>query len=148
MANILGKRKRRADLEPAEDISTHNTDDTHLRLLLQKHFEAKYEPLETSPLPKAVDLDTESQSASEDEADWNGLSDTEDHLPVETIEHVSIHSLELAPKEELKTFMVSIQLIVLFHSSDGLLMALDYEAPFKSGRSDESSSEKGAGQAR
>ena len=107
MEEILGKRKRRADLDTAESSLSHEDDGARLQILLQKHFEAKYEPLEFLPVPKAVHHDTSSQSSSEDDDEWSGLSDTEGRIYVQTVEHVPAHDSEPLPKEELRTFMVS-----------------------------------------
>ena len=118
MGEILGKRKRRADLQIDEPTSSGSADNERLRLLLQKHFETKYEPLEYSPLPTTLEFDTGSQHSLESEPDWDGLSDADEYDVVQTVEHISNVSSEPVPKEELKTFMASTMPSPLAASSD------------------------------
>ena len=97
----MGKRKRREELsdqtshplwEPDQGSRSQNNDDDNekLRALFREHFEARFAPLEVGPsLPTSrrdddemvevtKRVDDESESGSESEAGWGGISDDEE----------------------------------------------------------------------
>ena len=89
---VLGKRKRRASLDADNTVAqTEDSSEKDLQKLLQKHFEAAYEPLPISSVPEATsdsedeeDLDGSSAGSS----DWDGLSDTST-APIQVISHTT-----------------------------------------------------------
>ncbi|CAK3832939.1 uncharacterized protein RCC_07684 [Lecanosticta acicola] len=101
MAIILGKRKRRVEVQPEsapkkkvihEESEDSGDDDDAARALFQKAFEAKFQPLEksTTPLQNESEEDEEDLGDSEDEedgSDWSGLSGGEEE--VEIVEHAN-----------------------------------------------------------
>ena len=112
MAPILGKRKRRAELNETTQFPEHK-DEEHdrLRALFQAHFEERYEPLTPTPAPPHNTLDQTSQSDSddqdEDEDAWSGISEPKTNdKPVEIISHATLPAPSVTSKHERKTFMV------------------------------------------
>ena len=108
MATTLGKRKRRT----AEVTQDHARDDSEnsessevdAQELFRRHFEAKFKPL---PVVKEAEKLVEAQEDdSEEESDWDGISEDE-QAAVEVVEHTDAQSrMALMSKEELKVFMV------------------------------------------
>jgi hypothetical protein len=109
MVVLLGKRKRRADLDeksPQMDAETH---DERLQTLLQKHFESQFKPLDIEPLAgrdnEAVEgLDETPEDSSDD---WEGISDESDPDTVEVAQHESKDIADSwREKQERRSFMV------------------------------------------
>ena len=109
MIAILGKRKRRDRLEDVRKEDLRNSDANHqVQALFQQHFEAKFRPLTGLPIPPQP---TEKADSSTDNggSDWEGLSDHDDVLKVQIVEHINSKTTEEdIPKDELRTFMVSL----------------------------------------
>jgi hypothetical protein len=108
MATTLGKRKRRQVGVTKEDQREHSGDSGALEIdaqeLFRRHFEAKFKPL---PAVKKVEkVVEETENDSEDESDWDGISEDEEGA-VEVVEHTDAHArMALMSKEEVKAFMV------------------------------------------
>lgn len=81
MTMALGKRKRTAAKEKEEE----NDSAADLHALLQRHFESRFKPLETAPLRKPADSESDVNSDEEDddtlsdpsEDEWSGVSDSD-----------------------------------------------------------------------
>ena len=112
MAVILGKRKRRTQIEELDPqvVADTNADTGEERQeLFRKHFEAKF-----APLPRLLRQNIERQTTEthtlkdEEVSDWEGLSDGDDDTNVQVVVHnISIGTTRAdVPKDELKTFMV------------------------------------------
>lgn len=103
----LGKRKRRDQLRsPSEAENAELDDDTDLQALLQKHFEAKFEPLQY--IDHKIGNRELSRSPSADESsisDWEGLSDEEKDGPEIINCDLSTVSNEELPNQEIRSFM-------------------------------------------
>lgn len=103
----LGKRKRRDQIGSEDSSTAAGADDTtaDLQNSFQKHFEAKFKPLEGVVLPaKAVQVPT--PPSEEPSLDWEGLSD-DDCLggPVVVQHDVPNQAENALNKDELKAFM-------------------------------------------
>ncbi|KAG0652396.1 Forty S assembly factor [Hyphodiscus hymeniophilus] len=109
MATTLGKRKRRATEKGLDTREGSNKESTcpevDAQELFRRHFEAKFKPL---PVVKKVEeVIVVQEDDSEDDSDWDGISD-DDQGAVEVVEHSDFESrLALMSKEELKAFMSS-----------------------------------------
>ena len=104
---VLGKRKRGDQTGQEESSKDTGTEDsaTTLQILFQKHFEAKFKPLENDFLSaKAVQVPTPPSEGSE--SDWEGLSEDE-YLegPVVVQHEVPQRAENGFNKDELKAFM-------------------------------------------
>jgi hypothetical protein len=103
---ILGKRKRRASLEPKAKPDTPSKDIKKAQDLFQKHFEAAFQPIAVND--RTSDIDT---SEYGDNTDWEGISEAEEEdIPdVQVIEHV--HAISdtsiLDAKSARKAYMTS-----------------------------------------
>lgn len=112
MTAILGKRKRRAQIElSAEEARKfqHTDDDIHIEHLLRQHFETKFEPLDLSTTVSAREsADKDDPESDFHNEDWTHFS--EDEEQTETLV-VNCQNLEKArvdvPKEEQRLFMVN-----------------------------------------
>jgi hypothetical protein len=107
MDPILGKRKRRADLEASTSPAPVDTASTkHLQALFRKHFEAKYKPLPTLSLAQPSTGEDDSISSESEQSDWEGIdADNSSNIPV--IEHIDRPATtDDVPRSELKKFMV------------------------------------------
>ena len=114
MAPALGKRKPRYQFADVDLIHEPTADANHanLQALFQQHFESTFEPLPGSlARPPLVDSVDTRPSDEEFESDWDGFSDHSEEY-AETV-----HCATSAPskaditKDELKTFMVRVQLV-------------------------------------
>lgn len=103
MAVAIGKRKRQ---EGAENSDVNSEDEDAARALFQRAFEAKFKPLahsESTVKKHEPDL-SEQKQESDDESEWNGLS--EDEEPVETVRHDNSQYTTQDARHERKAFMV------------------------------------------
>jgi hypothetical protein len=115
MAAVLGKRKRRADLNNGENVAQEMDQSAAARYkaIMQKHFESQYEPLAIAPLAVQNDNDSASgpdegdEDEDEEVEDWSGISDdgAPDEVEVMDISAMDTPKLEMS-KEERKSFMV------------------------------------------
>ncbi|KAL9014262.1 MAG: hypothetical protein Q9173_001104 [Seirophora scorigena] len=112
MTAILGKRKRRAQIElSAEEArrSQHTDDDIHIQHLLRQHFETKFEPLDLSTTVSA----RESADKDDPESDfydgtWTRFSEDEEQTDTLVVNYQNLEKARVdVPKEELKLFMSS-----------------------------------------
>ncbi|RMZ09911.1 hypothetical protein D0862_03432 [Hortaea werneckii] len=111
MAISTGKRKRRDDVE---DANNSNSDDDDIRARFQKAFEAKFKPLEVNQKPQkdaaleqdVVQEDDQDDSDDLNDSDWSGISEEEDG--VEVISHAEAKpSDNMARQRGAKSFMSS-----------------------------------------
>lgn len=108
MAVILGKRKRRAQLEG--DNTSHQTPDVaseeDLKAAFQRAFEAKFKPLRNAPKPVAKpEIEEQLYDGMDEESDWEGFDSGEE---VEVIQHAELSAAELeADRKRKKAFLVS-----------------------------------------
>ena len=104
----LGKRTRRNQIG-SEDSSTDTGADgiaAELQSLFQKHFEAKFKPLERVTLStKIVQIPT--PPSEESSSDWEGLSDDDDFVggPAIVQHNVPLRAENAINRVELKAFM-------------------------------------------
>ena len=110
MAIVLGKRKRRSQLdeEPAEtDIQSGGAHDGDPQTLFKKHFEASFEPLpDTQPIPVLTGGDANETKDGDSSSDWGGLSD-ESEPAIKLIQHNESRTARPEmTKAEYKKFMV------------------------------------------
>ena len=115
MALKLGKRRRReefidGDVVPGQLLDEDTAGEMHN--ILQRHFEAAFEPLaDYHALPRATTKIDVDGSDVESGSDWDGLSEGQSDS-AEIINHAKSSLLKAeVPKEELKTFMVSVNSI-------------------------------------
>ena len=115
MALRLGKRRRReefidGDVTPGQLLDEDTAGEMHN--ILQRHFEAAFEPLaDYRTLPAATTEFDVDGSDVESGSDWDGLSEGHSDS-AEIINHAKSSLLKAeVPKEELKTFMVSVNSI-------------------------------------
>lgn len=105
MAVSIGKRKREHDDDGA---NADSEDESAMRALFQRAFEAKFKPLPPAEVPNRIDQLSESNDSREDSADseeWDGLSDEDESVEVICINQPSSDAhLDLA--RERRTFMV------------------------------------------
>ena len=108
MAVILGKRKRRDQLDDQVTGQVNSTDE-QLQALFRQHFEAQFRPLK-GLLSKETKESTPDLTKSQDSEDseWTGLSGNDSDGNVQVIEHTAFTGAKRAdvPREELKIFMV------------------------------------------
>lgn len=72
--------------------------------IFRRHFEAQFKPLPV--FQKPIVLAEESEDESNEENDWEGISDSEQN-GVQVIEHTdALTRMAAMSKEELKSFMV------------------------------------------
>ena len=111
MAISTGKRKRRDDVE---DANNSNSDDDDIRARFQKAFEAKFKPLEVNQKPQkdaameqnVVQEDDQDDSDDLEDSDWSGLSEEENG--VEVVSHAEAKPTDdIARQRGAKSFMVS-----------------------------------------
>ncbi|KAF2719571.1 hypothetical protein K431DRAFT_305012 [Polychaeton citri CBS 116435] len=121
MAVVLGKRKRRTDLQKKDDPEIgggqqEEGSEEDMRVRFKRAFEARF-----MPLPQAVEEDEDdedgegddddaSDDEDEDEDDWSGLSGGEDEGAgeIETVDYSAMQSLNgQYDKRELRAFMSS-----------------------------------------
>lgn len=108
----LGKRRRREKLKFLEAAEETAPDPRvpDLQALLQKHFEANFEPLPNVHTTENGDASQRFLANDSDTSDWEGISDDEAPYP-ETISHdQGATATEDICESELKAFMVSIAL--------------------------------------
>ena len=126
MAAILGRRRSRNKVEspPVSRRLEADADEEHrLRSLFQQHFETKFEPLKT-PSPNSLKpcSDPSSPLDTQDEQDWNGLSDNAEGPTVQVVEQSIITGeVDLTDKGELKSFMVRPFSSISWYNSSQLL---------------------------
>ncbi|GAB7357388.1 hypothetical protein MBLNU459_g8327t2 [Dothideomycetes sp. NU459] len=115
MAVTLGKRKRRAEVAQAapanakpkleEDPESDNED---LQAIFRRAFEAKFKPLDGLKKKRNEEAVKVLEQEEDDESDWSGISEPEDHDAVEVVEHKAIErSMDRADKQQIKAFMSS-----------------------------------------
>lgn len=108
MAVILGKRKRRAELEGG--TTSHQTSDVaseeDLKAAFQRAFEAKFKPLRNAPKSIAKpEVEEQVYDEVDEESDWEGLDSEQE---VEVIQHTELSAAELeADGKRKKAFLVS-----------------------------------------
>ncbi|RMZ00749.1 hypothetical protein D0860_07870 [Hortaea werneckii] len=111
MAISTGKRKRRDDVE---DANNSNSDDDDVRARFQKAFEAKFKPLEVNQKPQkdaaleqdVVQEDDQDDSDDLEDSDWSGFSEEEDG--VEVVSHTEAKTNDdMARQRGAKSFMSS-----------------------------------------
>ncbi len=109
MSKTLGKRKRQ---EPRHDAGRRETsdeaameeDELDAQEIFRRHFEAQFKPLPIAK--KAEPVQEMMEEGSDDDSDWNGISDAEEN-GVQVVEHTDAQSRMAAmSKEELRSFMV------------------------------------------
>ena len=107
MTVVLGKRKRRDQLEDASAVTLGDGSlSKNLQALFQQHFEAKFEPLAGLACLRQAERSVE-HPTEEDDSDWEGISNHDDIHSVEIVEHTSLDVAKVdVPKQELKMFMV------------------------------------------
>jgi len=107
MATLLGKRKRREAVAPVADKRQHSEDSEALedaQEIFRRHFEAQFKPLPVAKKP--IQVIEEPKDDSEEESDWDGISETEED-GVQVVEHTDAQiRMAAMSKEELKSFMV------------------------------------------
>ena len=103
MATTLGKRKRKT-VTKQKNIDDEPTFDQDAQEIFRRHFEAQFKPLPEVRKPAVVEEVEENDS--EENLEWNGISDDEDGIQV--VEHTDAESrIPAMSKEQLKSFMVS-----------------------------------------
>ena len=125
MAPMLGKRKRRDKilLSHKDDVSTRtNTSVSDVQALLRQHFEASYEPLESSEAPVTEFESCEAEtlgSQLESSSDWEGFEEEQDEAPAVVVHDSNWTTSKFkAPADELKTFMVRLSQMMCLKLSD------------------------------
>lgn len=122
MASMLGKRKRetikvskrQVEADNNQEATESDSEELDAQEIFRRHFEAQYAPLPVAP-KKAKAAQQTAEDGSEDESDWDGISDVEDG-GVQVIEHTEAQSRMAAmSKEELKSFMVNASLVLFKH---------------------------------
>ena len=120
---VLGKRKRRDQIESEDSSPDTVADDTpaNLQIWFRRHFEAKFKPLEGDFFPaNAVQVPT--PPSKESSSDWEGLSDDESFRGPAVVQHDVPYRVEDAfSKDELKAFMAW----TLSHTRLAKLIVLD-----------------------
>ncbi|KAL9101085.1 MAG: hypothetical protein Q9187_009284, partial [Circinaria calcarea] len=107
MKVILGKRKRRDQLDNHATEQVGNTDE-QLQALFRQHFEAQFRPLEGPPSKETKEPTPDLTGAEDSEdSEWTGLPDGESDIDIEVIEHTASSGAKRAavPRDELRTFM-------------------------------------------
>ncbi len=111
MAVTLGKRKR-AELEQHEKTEKDPQGDSDapegedLQAIFRRHFEAKFKPLPTPAKPKEEAIDDLEEELTENESDWEGISEDEE-AAVEIVEHSGFtDASSLLDRQAQKAFMV------------------------------------------
>lgn len=102
MAVSIGKRKREQNDDDSEDESG-------MRSLFQKAFEAKFKPLLPTEHQNHLDQQSEAEEISEDSADsdeWDGLSDEDESVQIVS-HHQFLSEDQVAQTQERRSFMVS-----------------------------------------
>ena len=110
MTLLLGKRKRRTDIDGKDNatcISSDNKASGDLQALFRQHFEAHFEPLDIVHTPQSKHELKESHVRTNDsESDWEGLSD-EEKVEVHFIQSSKANSQNFeTSNDEFKSFMV------------------------------------------
>jgi hypothetical protein len=102
MAVSIGKRKR----EQNDDASK---DESAMRALFQKAFEAKFKPLPPTEHQNHLDQQSEAEGISEDSEDsgeWGGLSDEDESVHIVSHHQFSSED-QVEQAQERRSFMVS-----------------------------------------
>ncbi len=106
MAVSVGKRKR----ELNDDGSDAGSDDeSAMRVLFQKAFEAKFKPLPPKEHQNHLDQQSEAEEISEDSTDldeWDGLSDDGESVHIVNLNQ-SLSEAQVDQAHERRSFMVS-----------------------------------------
>lgn len=111
MAVTLGKRKRVrretvSKTETAPQDAPNYSDQEDLQAIFRRHFEARFKPLADLAKPKEKPVDLVAEESTEEESEWDGISEDEE-APVEVIEHsTSTDAASLLDKQAQKAFMV------------------------------------------
>ena len=110
MAHLLGKRKRRLQLEDgSEEESAKELDlqQDGYSTLFRQYFEANFEPLPIlQPSGSSNVTDAVRNANNDDETDWEGLSDEGDG-PAKVIEYSAPQHRESGlSRDDFKSFMV------------------------------------------
>jgi len=107
MSTTLGKRKRALHRkEPAQRAESEGSESEQLdaQEIFRRHFEAQFKPLPV--VKKDIVMEEASQEESEEDLDWDGISDGEAD-GVQVVEHTdALSRMAAMSKEELKSFMV------------------------------------------
>lgn len=110
MAPLLGKRKRRLQLEDSsEELSAKELDplEDDYSALFRQYFEANFEPLPTLQLSGSSNVIDASKDANADaQTDWEGLSDEDDGLAKVIDYSAPKHGESGLSRDEFKSFMV------------------------------------------
>lgn len=110
MAPLLGKRKRRLQLEDgSEEISVEELEqqEDELATLCRQCFEAKFEPLPILQLSGPSNVIAASQDPNtDDETDWEGFSDEDDGLAKVSDYSAPKNGESGLSRDEFKSFMV------------------------------------------
>jgi hypothetical protein len=103
---MLGKRKRRTPRKERKGESEESdTEELDAQEIFRRHFEAQFKPLPATQ-KSLKPADEELEDESEDDSDWDGISDEEENA-VQVVEHTEAQARTAAmSKEELKSFMV------------------------------------------
>lgn len=114
MAISLGKRKRRSELveQPSSGADADSQSD-HLQKVLQRHFEARYAPLEVTPVANLEDrqMDGQPQDELHDESEdgWEGIAEDDEPAGVEVVQYESATVEDRwREKQERRRFMVRV----------------------------------------
>lgn len=110
MAPLLGKRKRRVQLEEAsEENSAKGLDpqEDELSGLFKQYFEANFEPLPTLQLSGSANVTDALQDDTDDETDWEGLSNEDGDLAKVVDYSAPRHGESGLSRDEIKSFMVA-----------------------------------------
>ena len=114
MALRSGKRKRREELRDDDDTPRQLYDkDTasDMHSILQRHFEAAFEPLaDHHAFATATSKIDGDGSEVESESGWSGITEGQSDS-AEIIDHAKNSLLKAEVPKELKTFMVSANVI-------------------------------------
>ncbi|KAK4456138.1 protein FAF1 [Podospora aff. communis PSN243] len=114
MPAALGKRKRGASKEEGED----GDDKAQLQALLQRHFEARFKPLDATFAQPAAREDDDDEDEDDErltdhsESEWDGISEDEDSdtPKVEVIDYTTSSKTDITAtmsKKELKAYLSS-----------------------------------------
>ena len=118
MAPALGKRKRRDQITDVgtDHASTVNDDSANLQALFRQHFESTFEPLPDSLARSKLVRDIDTKPSEEElESEWDGFSEYGEDC-AETI-HLATSASSKADVslDEIKTFMVREQIVIVHH---------------------------------
>ncbi|KAI9791991.1 MAG: hypothetical protein M1816_003260 [Peltula sp. TS41687] len=109
---VLGKRPRETrearHPQPAADLEPGSESDAGIRAVLQRHFEARFKPLEDLKTAQVEVAEIQTDTGNDDLSEWSGISisDPEENVEVVQCSSVAGKKVEVS-KEERKAFMTA-----------------------------------------